>query len=195
FARKMGGEFILRLDDTDRERSREEYVSAIREDLRWLGLDWDAEFRQSGRLALYSETAERLKAAGRLYPCYETPAELERRRKRQIASGQAPVYDRAALKLSAEEKAELEKQGRKPHWRFLLERRPVAWDDLIRGKQEIDAGSLSDPVLLREDGTPLYTFTSVVDDAEIGISHVIPGQDHVTNTAIQIDLADALGPA
>lgn len=195
FARKMGGEFILRLDDTDRERSREEYVSAIREDLRWLGLDWDAEFRQSGRLALYSETAERLKAAGRLYPCYETPAELERRRKRQIASGQPPVYDRAALKLSAEEKAELENQGRKPHWRFLLERRPVAWDDLIRGKQEIDAGSLSDPVLLREDGTPLYTFTSVVDDAEMGISHVIRGEDHVTNTAIQIELAEALGAA
>jgi glutamyl-tRNA synthetase len=183
----------LRFDDTDLERSKEEYVEGVREDLRWLGLGWDEEFRQSERFGFYKEIAEKLKRAGRLYACYETAEELERRRKRQMARGLPPVYDRAALKLTEKEKQELEAEGRKPHWRFLLEHRPAAWDDLIRGAQEIDAASVSDPVLVREDGTPLYTFTSVADDADTGITHIIRGEDHVTNTAVQIQIFEALG--
>ena len=193
FARREKGVFILRFDDTDLERSKEEYVAGIRDDLTWLGLTWDEEFRQSARFAFYEETAGKLKQAGRLYACYETAEELERRRKRQMARGLPPVYDRVALKLTDEEKRELEAQGRKPHWRFLLEQRPTAWDDLIRGPQEIDAASVSDPVLIREDGTPLYTFTSVADDANTGITHIIRGEDHVTNTAVQLQIFDALG--
>jgi glutamyl-tRNA synthetase len=195
FARREGGTFLLRFDDTDLERSKEEYIEGVREDLRWLGLTWDEEFRQSERFAFYEETAEKLKKAGRLYACYETAEELERRRKRQMARGLPPVYDRAALKLTKQEKKELEAQGRKPHWRFLLEHRPTAWDDLIRGPQEIGAASISDPVLVREDGTPLYTFTSVADDADVGITHIIRGEDHVTNTAVQIQIFEALGTA
>lgn len=195
FARREGGIFLLRFDDTDLERSKEEFVAGIRDDLTWLGLVWDEEFRQSGRFAFYKETAERLKKAGRLYTCYETAEELERRRKRQMARGHPPVYGRAALKLTAEEKKDLEAQGRKPHWRFLLEHRPTSWEDLIRGPQEIDAASISDPVLIREDGTPLYTFTSVADDADTGITHIIRGEDHVTNTAVQIQIFEALGAA
>lgn len=193
FARAQGGQFLLRFDDTDLERSKEEFVEGIREDLSWLGLDWDAEFRQSKRFDAYRSAAEALKQAGRLYPCYETPDELERRRKRQMARGLPPVYDRAALRLTADEKAALEAQGRKPHWRFLLEQRATVWDDLIRGHQEIDAASVSDPVLVREDGTPLYTFTSVVDDAEYAITHIIRGEDHVTNTAVQVQIFEAMG--
>jgi len=193
FARREGGVFVLRFDDTDLERSKEEYVDGIREDLRWLGLSWDEEFRQSERFAFYAETAEKLKRAGRLYPAYETAAELERRRKLQMARGKPPVYDRAALNLTDAERAELEAAGRKPHWRFKLDQRPTAWDDLIRGPQEIDAGTISDPVLIREDATPLYTFTSVADDADTGVTHIIRGEDHVTNTAVQIQLFEALG--
>jgi glutamyl-tRNA synthetase len=195
FARRNDGTFMLRFDDTDRERSREAYVEGIREDLRWLGLDWDVEARQSERFAHYAAAVERLKAAGRLYPAYETPEELDRRRKRQLAQGLPPVYDRAALKLTADERKELESAGRAPHWRFLLQDRTVAWDDLIRGAQTIEASSLSDPVLVRADGTYLYTFTSVVDDIEFGITHVIRGEDHVANTAVQIQLFEALGAA
>ncbi len=193
FAQREGGEFLLRFDDTDLERSKEEYVNGIYEDLTWLGLTWDAEFRQSARFAFYEDTAERLRKAGRLYACYDTAEELERRRKRQYSRGLPPVYDRAALKLSDREKQELEAAGRKPHWRFLLEQRPIGWDDLIRGWQEIDAGSVSDPVFIREDGTPLYTFTSVADDADTGITHIIRGEDHVTNTVVQIQIFEALG--
>lgn len=192
FARKEGGRFLLRFDDTDRERSREEYADAIREDLRWLGLDWDLEARQSDRIDAYQAAAERLKAAGRLYPCYERPDELERKRKRRLARGLPPVYDRAALKLTQGERAELEAEGRKPHWRFLLEARTMEWDDLIRGHQSIDAASLSDPILVREDGTFLYTLPSVVDDIEFAISHVIRGEDHVANTAAQMQVFEAL---
>ncbi len=193
FARAQAGQFLLRFDDTDLERSKEEYVEGIREDLHWLGLTWDEEFRQSARMARYAEASGALKQAGRLYACYETPDELERRRKRQMARGLPPVYDRAALRLTDDEKAALEAEGRKPHWRFLLDQRPVAWDDLIRGHQEIDAASVSDPVLVREDGTPLYTFTSVVDDVDTHITHIIRGEDHVTNTAVQIQIFEALG--
>jgi glutamyl-tRNA synthetase len=193
FARREHGVFVLRFDDTDLERSKEEFVTGIRGDLAWLGLTWDEEFCQSLRFPFYEEMAEKLKMAGRLYACYETAEELERRRKRQMARGLPPVYDRAGLKLTEEEKRAFEEEGRRPHWRFLLEQRPTAWDDLIRGPQEIDAASVSDPVLVREDGTPLYTFTSVADDADTGITHVIRGEDHVTNTAVQIQIFEALG--
>ena len=192
-AKKAGGRFILRFDDTDRERSKEEYARGIAEDLAWLGIVPDAVFRQSGRIALYEAATERLKGAGRLYACYETPEELERKRRRQRARGLPPVYDRAALDLSEAERARLEAEGRRPHWRFRLERRAVAWDDLVRGAQSIDTATLSDPVLVRADETVLYTLTSVVDDIDLGVSHVIRGEDHVVNTAVQIELFEALG--
>ena len=195
FARKTGGEFILRIDDTDNERSEESYVEAIREDLTWLGLTWDATFRQSERQKLYDEAADKLRTEGRLYACYETPEELEIKRKLQLARRLPPVYDRAALKMTEAEQTKYEAESRKPHWRFLLDKRDVSWDDLIRGPVTIDAASLSDPVLIREDGTPLYTLPSVVDDGEMPITHVIRGEDHVANTAVQIQIAEALGYA
>jgi glutamyl-tRNA synthetase len=195
FARKAGGSLILRFDDTDQERSTEEFARGIREDLAWLGLGWREEVRQSDRFDRYAEAVAKLKASGRLYPAYETQEELEVKRKRQLARGRPPVYDRAALQLTAEEKAKLEAEGRKPHWRFKLEQRDVVWDDLVRGRQHVDAVSLSDPVLVRADGTYLYTLPSVVDDIELGVTHVIRGEDHVTNTAPQIQLFEALGAA
>ncbi|MDX2290444.1 MAG: glutamate--tRNA ligase [Hyphomicrobiaceae bacterium] len=203
FARKAGGRFILRFDDTDRERSKDEYIDAIRADLSWLGLSWDQEARQSQRTDAYATAIARLKASGRLYPCFEAADELERRRARQLARGLPPIYDRASLKLSAGERAEIEASGRRPHWRFRLANseagslRPeptlVSWNDLVRGAETVDLGSLSDPVLIREDGTALYTLTSVVDDIDMGITHIIRGEDHVTNTGVQIDLFEALG--
>ena len=192
-AQRQGGRFVLRYDDTDRERSKREYADAIAVDLAWFGIVPDLVLRQSERLGLYDAAADRLRAAGRLYPCYETEDELDRRRKRQMARGLPPVYDRAALKLSDEERAAFEAQGRRPHWRFLLQHRNVTWDDGVRGPAHIEAASLSDPVLIRADGSYLYTFTSVVDDLDIGITHVIRGEDHVTNTAVQIEIFEALG--
>ncbi|RMF74404.1 MAG: glutamate--tRNA ligase, partial [Alphaproteobacteria bacterium] len=194
FARRHGGRFILRFDDTDPGRVREEYVTAIREDLAWLGLDWDEEIRQSSRIDRYRAAAERLKEAGRLYPCYETPEELALKRRVQRMRGRPPVYDRTALGLSEEERARLEAEGRRPHWRFLLATdAAVEWEDLIRGHQRIDPASLSDPVLIRADGSFLYLLPSVVDDIDLGVTHVIRGEDHVTNTAEQIQLITALG--
>lgn len=194
FARKHGGTFILRLDDTDVERSREEYVDAIRADLAWLGMDIDDEFRQSARFDEYDAAAEKLKAMGRLYPCYESAEELEVKRKLQLARHQPPVYDRAALNLSDEDRAKLEAEGRKPHWRFKLnENVRVDWTDLIRGETSIDMSSLSDPILIREDGSYLYMLPSVVDDIERKITHVVRGEDHVVNTAVQIQMIEALG--
>ena len=192
-ARKAGGRFILRFDDTDVARSRTEYADAIETDLAWLGIAPELVVRQSARVALYDTAAERLRAAGRLYACYETADELDRKRKRQQARGQPPVYDRAALALSAEDRAKLGAEGRRPHWRFLLDRTEVAWDDLVRGESRIDCASLSDPVLVREDGSYLYTLPSVVDDIDLDITDVIRGEDHVTNTAVQIQIAQALG--
>ena len=193
FARRHGGRFILRFDDTDLERSRVEYADSIEKDLEWLGVRPDAIVRQSERVALYGAAAGKLRALGRLYPCYETAEELDRRRKRQQALGKPPIYDRAALRLSDEERRALEEQGRKPHWRFRLEEKIVRWNDLVRGESHIDCASLSDPVLAREDGSYLYTLPSVVDDADLGVTHVIRGEDHVTNTAVQIQLFEALG--
>ena len=193
FARRHAGRFLLRFDDTDLERSREEYAGAIEVDLAWLGITPDLVLRQSQRFAHYAAAAERLKAMGRLYPCFETPEELDRRRKRQIGRGLPPVYDRAALKLTEDERQALITDGRRPHWRFKLDNRVVAWTDLVRGESHIDCASLSDPVLMREDGSWLYTLPSVVDDIELGVTHVIRGEDHVTNTAVQIQLFELLG--
>jgi glutamyl-tRNA synthetase len=193
FARQQEGTFLLRVDDTDQERSRARFVAAIETDLAWLGLGWDERATQSERLDRYEAAAERLKASGRLYPCYETAEELEAKRRLQSASGRPPVYDRAALRLSEAERHRLEQEeGRRPHWRFKLEPGQVAWPDLVRGDQTFQAGSLSDPVLVREDGRPLYTLTSVVDDIELGATHVVRGEDHVANTAAQVQLFRAL---
>jgi glutamyl-tRNA synthetase len=193
FARKEGGKFLLRIDDTDTERSKPEYERAILEDLAWLRLTHDGFARQSERSDAYQAAAERLKASGRLYPGYESADELERRRKRQIAMHRPPVYDRAALKLTTEERARLESEGRKPHWRFKLSQTKVRWRDLMRGDVEIDTAHLSDPVLIREDGRFLYTLPSVVDDVDFAITHIVRGEDHVTNTAVQIEIFEALG--
>ncbi|MFQ6549282.1 glutamate--tRNA ligase [Aestuariibius sp. 2305UL40-4] len=191
-ARKAGGTFILRIDDTDPERSKEEYVEAIREDLQWLGLDWDREERQSERLDRYAAAQARLVEMGRLYECFETPTELDLKRKKQLNMGKPPVYDRAALDLSEDEKAALRAE-RAPHWRFKLDRERIEWADGILGEISIDAASVSDPVLIRGDGQVLYTLASVVDDTEMGVTDVVRGSDHVTNTATQIQMIEALG--
>lgn len=203
FAKKNGGQFVLRYDDTDVERSKDEYARAIAVDLEWLGVRPDRVEYQSKRFDIYARAVEKLKQAGLLYPCYETAEELERRRKLRLARRLPPVYGREALKLTDADKAEFEAQGRKPHWRFLLpnfdsdpfvtHRTEVHWDDLVRGPQTVDLSSMSDPVLVREDGTYLYTLPSVVDDIDIGISHIIRGDDHVTNTGVQIAIFRALG--
>lgn len=191
-ARKSGGTFILRIDDTDPERSKEEYVDAIKEDLDWLGLTWDRVERQSSRMDRYAEAADNLRAAGRFYEAFETPSELDLKRKKQLNMGKPPVYDRAALTLSDAEKEALRAE-RSGHWRFLLDHARIEWEDGILGPQSIDAASVSDPVLIRGDGQVLYTLASVVDDTEMGITNVVRGADHVTNTATQIQIIEALG--
>lgn len=193
FARREGGRFWLRMDDTDPERSDPKYADSIQQDLTWMDLDWDRYERQSERLGAYAAAAERLKASGRLYPAYETPEELETKRKAQLARGQPPLYDRAALQLTATQRHALEAAGRRPHWRFKLDGGKVEWDDLIHGEIAFEGSQLSDPVFIREDGRPLYGFSSVVDDIEFGVTHVIRGDDHITNTAGQIQLFRALG--
>jgi len=191
-ARKSGGTFILRLDDTDPERSKQEYVDAIKEDLDWLGLTWDRVERQSERLDRYADAAERLREAGRLYECFETPTELDLKRKKQLNMGKPPVYDRAALALSEAERETLRAE-RPGHWRFRLDHARIEWTDGILGDLSIDAASVSDPVLIRGDGQVLYTFASVVDDTEMGVTDIVRGSDHVTNTATQIQIIEALG--
>lgn len=195
FARRTGGKYILRMDDTDLARSTREFADGIEVDLAWLGVTPDLLVRQSERTALYDEARDRLIAAGRLYPCYETADELDRRRKRARAMGKPPIYDRAALKLTDEDRAKLEAEGRKPHWRFKLDGRPVQFEDLIKGPQTVNTASMSDPVLVREDGSYLYTLPSVVDDIDLAITHVIRGEDHVSNTGTQIEIIEALGGA
>ncbi|MEA3031070.1 MAG: glutamyl-tRNA synthetase [Sphingomonadales bacterium] len=194
WARKMGGQFILRIDDTDQERSEEAFVEAIRADLAWLGLDSDAEHRQSARFGRYEAALERLRAAGRVYPAYESAQELELKRKVLLGRGLPPVYDRAALALTGADRARLEAEGRRPHWRFRLDHdAPIIWDDLIRGRQHLDPALLSDPVVRRGDGSWLYMLPSALDDIEMGVSHVVRGEDHVTNTGLQIQMFEALG--
>jgi glutamyl-tRNA synthetase len=193
FAKKEGAKFLLRIDDTDVGRSKPEFEAAILEDLGWLGITHDLFARQMERADAHHVAAEKLKASGQLYPAYESAAELDRKRKRQIAAHKPPVYDRAALALSDADRAKLESEGKRPHWRFRLSHKKVRWRDLLRGDVEIDTATLSDPVLIREDGTYLYTFPSVVDDIDFHVSHVIRGEDHVTNTAAQIEIFEALG--
>jgi glutamyl-tRNA synthetase len=192
-ARRGDGRFILRLDDTDQARSEQRYADAILEDMAWLGLDWDRLERQSARSARYDEAIAALRDAGRLYPCYETPEELSLKRAALRQAGQPPIYDRAALRLTDAEKARLEGEGRRPHWRLLLNEPAVEWEDAIRGHVHFEGAALSDPVLIREDGYPLYSLTSVVDDIDFGVTLVIRGEDHVANTAAQVELFHALG--
>lgn len=192
-ARKAGGQFVLRIDDTDPERSKEDYVDAIKQDLEWLGLTWDRIERQSQRLDRYVDAADRLRGMGRFYEAWETPTELDLKRKKQLNMGKPPVYDRAALALSEDEKAALREERGPGVWRFKLDHERIAWEDGILGEVSIDAASVSDPVLIRADGQFLYTLASVVDDMEMGITHVVRGNDHVTNTATQIQMIRALG--
>jgi glutamyl-tRNA synthetase len=193
FARQQGGRFVLRLDDTDTERSKPEYAAAIEQDLAWVGLGWDRLERQSDRLAVYDEAASRLRAAGRLYPCYETAEELSLKRKSLLNRGLPPIYDRAALKLSAQERAAFEQAGRRPHWRFKLDHDAIVWDDLVAGPLRFEGAAMSDPVLIREDGRTLYALSSVVDDIDFAITHIVRGEDHVSNTAAQVQMFEALG--
>jgi glutamyl-tRNA synthetase len=193
FARRHEGRFILRIDDTDTERSEETFVEAIRGDLQWLGLEWDEFVRQSQRLDRYQAAFDRLREEGLIYPCYETPEELEFKRRRLLARRRPPIYDRAALALSAADRSRLEAGGRRPHWRFLLAHDSIEWTDLVRGPQHFEGTNLSDPVLVRADGTYLYMLPSIVDDIDCGVTHVIRGEDHVVNAAVQIQLFRALG--
>lgn len=196
WARKHGGRFLLRIDDTDPERSEERFVDAIRADLAWLGLSPDAEVRQSERFALYQRRFDELVAAGRIYPAYETAQELDLKRKIQLGRGLPPVYDRAALRLSDDERATLEADGVRPHWRFKLDHeRPITWTDLIRGNQQFDPATMSDPVVRRADGSWLYMLPSAVDDIDMGVSHVVRGEDHVSNTALQLQMFEAMAAA
>ena len=194
WARKTGGRFLLRIDDTDAGRSEERYVDAIRADLAWLGLEPDAEVRQSQRFALYEERFAELVARGRIYPAYETQAELDLRRKVQLGRGLPPIYDRAALRLPDAERARLEADGVRPHWRFRLDGdAPIVWDDLVRGPQQFDPATMSDPVVRRADGSWLYMLPSAIDDVDLRVTHVVRGEDHVSNTALQLQMFAALG--
>lgn len=193
FARRNGGRYILRMDDTDLARSTREFADGIEVDLAWLGVTPDLLVRQSERTALYDAARDQLIASGRLYPAYETEEELDRKRARARLLGKPPIYDRAALSLTDEQKAAYEVEGRKPHWRFKLDGRPVQFTDLIKGPQTVNTASMSDPVLIRADGSYLYTLPSVVDDIDLGVTHVIRGEDHVSNTGTQIEIIEALG--
>ncbi len=193
FTRSMGGEFMLRIDDTDRLRSKDEYEVAIESGLKWLGMDWDLKARQRDRSDIYESKIEQLKVAGRLYPCYETPEELDLKRKSQLSRKLPPIYDREALELSDDKIKAYEEQGRKPHWRFKLNHEAIIWNDMVRGEIKFDGKDLSDPVLIREDGSPLYHICSVIDDIDYEITHVVRGEDHVSNTACHIQMFEALG--
>ena len=194
WARRHGGRFLLRIDDTDQERSEERFVEAIRADLAWLGLAPDDEVRQSAREDLYRARFDALVAAGRVYPAYETAQELDLKRKILLGRGLPPVYDRAALALSDADRARLEAEGVRPHWRFRLDHdQPLEWDDLVRGPQRFDPATMSDPVIRRADGSWLYMLPSAIDDVEMGITHVVRGEDHVSNTALQLQMYAAMG--
>lgn len=192
-ARSAQGKFILRIDDTDLKRSKDENTESIKRDLEWMGFKWDEYYHQFGREAVYHAARDKLIASGRVYPCYETEEELALKRKVQLGRGAPPVYDRAALRLTPEQKAKYEAEGRKPHYRFMLNHEPIIWDDHIRGRVELHGKDFSDPVLIREDGSPLYHLCSVVDDIEYGVTHVVRGEDHVSNTAFHIQMIEALG--
>ncbi len=192
-AKKLGGKFMLRIDDTDRLRSKKEYEDAMRESLIWLGFEWNEEARQSARFDRYNEVTKKLMAEGRIYACYETPEELEIKRKRAMAKGQAPVYDRQALHYTAEDLAKFKAEGRKPHYRFKLLDGVIEWNDIVRGHCRYEAEKLSDPIIIREDGSYLYHLPSCIDDSDFGITHIVRGEDHTTNTASQIQMFEAIG--
>ncbi|MET4898483.1 glutamate--tRNA ligase [Sphingomonadaceae bacterium jetA1] len=196
YAQSTGGRFLLRIDDTDAERSEEHYVEAIRADLQWLGLIPDAEMRQSQRFALYESRFAELVASGRVYPAYESAQELDLKRKIQLGRGLPPVYDRAALALGDDDRARLEADGVQPHWRFRLDHgATIRWDDAVRGPQSFEPATMSDPVIRRADGSWLYMLPSVIDDIDMGVTQVVRGEDHVSNTALQIQMFEALGAA
>lgn len=192
-AKKMGGEFMLRIDDTDTLRSKKEYEDGIRDALEWLHLDWKGEARQSARVERYKEVTEKLKQQGRIYACYETPEELEFMRKRLLNKGLPPIYDRSALKLTQAQIEKYKAEGRKPHYRFKLAEGEIVWNDLVRGECRYSEKNLSDPVIIRADGSFLYHLPSVIDDSDFGITHIVRGEDHVTNTASQIQMFEAIG--
>ncbi len=192
FARTHGGLFVLRLDDTDRERSQDKYAEQIQDDLHWLGLTYDEIIHQSDRFKHYRKAAENLKEKGRLYPCYETSEELELQRKIQLSSGKPPLYNRAALSLTDNQIQKYNEEGRIPHWRFKIEKGEIRWHDMIRGEVVFQGELLNDPILFREDGSPVFTLATAVDDLDMHITHIIRGEDHVTNTAIQIQVMEAL---
>ena len=193
WAKKLGGTFMLRIDDTDKLRSKKEYEDVIRDNLTWLGLTWTGEARQSARFDRYNEVTEKLKKEGRIYACYETPEELEVMRRMLIAKGQPPIYDRRALHYMAEDIARFQAEGRKPHYRFKLNDGEIKWQDMVRGEVKYNAANLSDPIIIREDGSFLYHLPSVIDDFDFGITHIVRGEDHVTNTASQVQMFEALG--
>lgn len=193
FAKHHGGQFMLRIDDTDRERSRDEYEDGIRHDLDWMGFKVDLHTKQSERFERYDLAKARLIETGRLYPCYETAEELDIKRKMLVGRGLPPIYDRAALKLTDAQKAHYESEGRRPHWRFKMNHAPIIWEDLIRGSVTFDGAKISDPVLIREDGVALFTLSTSVDDGEMPITHILRGEDHVSNTAVQVQVMEALG--
>lgn len=192
-AKKLGGKFMLRIDDTDFARSKKEYEDAMRESLIWLGFNWSEEARQSARFARYDALRDKLIAEGRIYPCYDTPEELQIKRKRAMSKGEAPVYDRQALHYTQADLNRFAAEGRKPHYRFLLKDGIIEWNDIVRGHCQYEAAKLSDPIIIREDGSYLYHFPSCVDDADFGITHIVRGEDHVTNTAAQIQMFEAIG--
>ena len=193
WTKKMGGTMLLRIDDTDIVRSKKEYEDGIYDALKWLGIKWDEEARQSHRIKRYDEVVERLKKEGRIYACYDSAEELEFKRKRLMARGLSPIYDRQALKYTPEDIKRFESEGRKPHYRFKLVDSEIMWNDAVRGVCKYDATKLSDPIIIREDGSYLYHLPSVIDDVDFGITHIVRGEDHVTNTATQIQMFEALG--
>jgi glutamyl-tRNA synthetase len=193
FAKNHGGQFMLRIDDTDTERSKPEYEEGIKRELQWMGLQWDVFAKQSERFDRYDAAKQKLIEAGRLYACYDTPEELDVKRKLLISRGLPPIYDRSALTLTDAQKRDYESQGRKPHWRFKMDATPIEWDDLIRGPVRFDGEKIADPVLFREDGVALFTLSTSVDDGELGITHILRGEDHVSNTAVQVQIMHALG--
>lgn len=192
WAKNLGGQFMLRVDDTDIARSKPEYEVAIRDALQWLGLTWDFEARQTERYARYDEVMAKLMKSGRVYPCYETPEELDFMRKKLMNKGLPPIYDRSALTLTSEQIVALEKEGRKPHYRFKLINTTIVWNDMVRGEIKYLAQNISDPIVIREDGSYLYLLPSVIDDVDFGITHIVRGEDHVTNTASQIQMFEAM---
>ena len=193
FALRHEAEFILRFDDTDKQRCKQEFVDQIKQDMVWLGITYDQEYKQSDRTNLYKLAIEKLKEQGKLYSCYETKEELDFKRKRQLAIGKPPVYDRAGLNLTEAQKEQFEKEGRKPHWRFILEHKDIEWDDITHGIITVPCSSFSDPILLRENGDPVFTISGIIDDIDMGITHIIRGNDHISNTAVQLQIIEALG--